>query len=87
MEEISVLGTKAWLTADKTFPAGFEISKFPADSDGIDIQEIQMGNAEMGVNGDMITWRTAVPNPLVLTVIPGSDEDKNLQILLLQQRC
>lgn len=86
MEEISVLGTKAYLTADKTFPAGFEITKFPADSDGIDIQEIQMGNAEMGVNGDMITWRTAVPNPLVLTVIPGSTEDQNLQILLDRNR-
>ena len=86
MEEISVLGTKAWLIADKTFPAGFEITKFPADSDGIDIQETQIGNAEMGVNGDMIAWRTAVPQQLVLTVVPGSDEDKNLQILLDRNR-
>ena len=86
MEEISVLGTKGWLTADKTFPAGFEISKFPADSDGIDIQENQFANSEMGVNGDMITWRTAVPQQLVITAIPGTDEEKNLQILLDRNR-
>lgn len=86
MEEISVLGTKAYLTADKTFPAGFEINKFPADSDGIDIQESQIANTEMGVNGDLIGWRTAVPQSLTLTVIPGSDEDKNLQILLDRNR-
>lgn len=86
MEEISVLGAKAWLTADKTFPAGFAITKFPADSDGIDITEIQMGNAEIGVNGDMITWRTPVANTITISVIPGSDEDKNLQILLDRNR-
>lgn len=86
MEEISVLGAKAWLTADKTFPAGFAITKFPADSDGIDIPEIQIGNAEMGVNGDLITYRTAVANTLTISVIPGSDEDKNLQILLDRNR-
>jgi len=86
MEEISVLGTKAYLTADKTFPAGFEITKFPGDSDGIDIQESQIANSEMGVNGDLIAWRTAVPQQLVITAIPGSDEDKNLQILLDRNR-
>lgn len=85
-EEISVLGTKAYLTASNTFPAGFEITKFPADSDGIDVQESQIANAEMGVNGDMITWRTPVPQQLVLTVVPGSEEDKNLQILLDRNR-
>lgn len=84
--EISVLGTKAYLTADKTFPAGFEITKFPADSDGIDIQENQIGNGEMGVNGDMITWHTPVPQQLTITVVPKSEEDKNLQILLDRNR-
>lgn len=86
MEEISVLGTKAYLTADKTFPAGFEINKFPGDSDGIDVQESQIANTEMGVNGDLIGWRTATPQQLTLSVIPGSDEDKNLQILLDRNR-
>ena len=86
MEEISVLGARVWITADKTFPGGFAVTKFPADSDAIDIQEIQISNAEMGVNGDLITWRTAVPQSLSISVIPGSDEDKNLQILLDRNR-
>ncbi len=86
MEEISVLGAKVWITADKTFPAGFAITEFPADSDAIDISEIQTGNAEMGVNGDMITWRTPIVNTLTISTIPGSNEDKNLQILLDRNR-
>lgn len=86
MEEISVLGAKAWLTADKTFPAGFAITKFPADSDAIDIAESQISNAEMGVNGDLITYRTAIAQNLTISVIPGSEEDKNLQILLDRNR-
>lgn len=86
MEEISVLGAKGWLTADKTFPGGFAITKFPADSDAIDIAEGQFGNAEMGVNGDIIAWRTAVPLQVTLSVIPGSEEDKNLQVLLDRNR-
>ena len=35
----------------------------------------------MGVNGDLIGWSRAVPVPMVLNVIPGSDDDLNLQIL------
>lgn len=84
--EISVLGAKAWLTADKTYPAGFPITKFPADSDAIDIQEAQIANGEMGVNGDLIKYRTAVPQTLGISVIPGSEEDQNLQILLDRNR-
>lgn len=86
LNDVSVLGTAAWLVADKTFPGGFSVSVFPADADGIDIQEQQFANGEMGVNGDLITYRTAVPLSLSLSVVPGSEDDKNLQILLNQNR-
>lgn len=86
MEDISALGTKIWITADKTFPAGFAITKFPADADGLSVTEMQIANGEMGVNGDFITYRTAQGQQLQVSAIPGSDEDKNLQILLNRNR-
>lgn len=86
INDISVLGTKAFVTASVTFPAGFEVTTLPADSDGIDIPETQIANAEMGVNGDLIGYRTAVTSTVVLSVVPNSDDDNNLQILLNQNR-
>jgi hypothetical protein len=36
----------------------------------------------MGLNGDLIVWSKATAIPVTLRVIPGSEDDKNLSILL-----
>ena len=81
MGDISGLGLEVQIVADTTFPAGFTITEFAADSDPLDMASIQIGDSEMGLNGDLITWVTANPLPAVVAVIPNTESDINLSIL------
>ena len=80
-QDITGFGTVVTLIATGTFPTGFQITQFADDSDPVDMSSVQIGDAVMGVNGDLITFSRAVPLPLTLAVIPGSLDDDNLSIL------
>ena len=86
MQDISAFGIRLQLVASVTFPAGITLSQFADDGDSLDIPQQQIAETAMGVNGDLITWSRA--NPLVLTVniIPGSDDDRNMSVLLEANR-
>lgn len=86
MQNVTGFGTVISLVASVTFPTGFAITAFADDSDPLDIASIKIGDAAMGVNGDLLTWARAVPNPVVLNVIPGSQDDVNLSILFNANR-
>lgn len=81
MNDASSTGTKVFIVASHTFPAGFWVSKFADDKDAVTTDNTTLNETAMGPNGDMVFWN--VPNPLAvkLGVIPGSEDDKNLQIL------
>lgn len=81
MQDVSAIGFTLVLQASETFPEGFTISEVADDADPFDIPSIDIATAAMNVNGDMVTWSS--PNPILPTinVIPGSDSDKNLNIL------
>jgi hypothetical protein len=81
MAEISAFGLSIVLRASNTFPSGITLSQFADDADPFDTPSIEIGQVAMGLNGDMVAWST--PNPITATinVIPGSDDDKNLEIL------
>jgi hypothetical protein len=81
VEDVSAFGTQVYLTASNTFPQGFPITQFADDADPVDSPSVKIGDAAMGVNGHLITWRKGVPLPATISVIPGSDDDTNLQIL------
>lgn len=78
---ITGFGLIVTLVATGTFPIGFPITKFSDDSDPLDFASVKIGDTAMGLNGDLITWSKAVPLPMVLNVIPGSQDDINLGIL------
>lgn len=86
MENISGFGTSLIVIASNTFPIGFEISNFADDSDPIDVPTLQIGDTAMGLNGDLITWSKANPIKLTLAVVPLSQDDINLNILLQANR-
>lgn len=79
--DISGFGTVVQIVASNTFPVGFPVSQFADDSDPLDFPSIQIADAAMGLNGDLITWSKAVPVAMVLNVIPGSEDDLNLALL------
>ena len=80
-QDISGFSSVVSLVASNTFPAGITLTQFADDSDPFDQPSVRVGDVAMGVNGDMLTWRRAVPLPVTISVIPGSQDDLNLSIL------
>jgi len=86
MADISGFGTRAKVIASVTFPVGFSVTEFADDSDPVDMPPIKIGDSAMGLNGDLLTWATAVTIPVTLSVWANSDADVNLSILLNANR-
>ena len=79
--DITGFGAVITIVASTTYPAGFPVTQFADDSDPLDMASIQIADVAMGLNGDLIKWAKANALPVVLNVIPGSEDDLNLQIL------
>lgn len=86
MQDISAFGIRVRVVASNTFPAGFTVTQFADDADALTVEPQVIAETAMGVNGDLVSWSRANPLPLVLNVIPGSDDDRNLQVLLEANR-
>ncbi|WP_197328960.1 MULTISPECIES: phage tail fiber protein [Ralstonia solanacearum species complex] len=86
MENISGFGLVVQVRASKTFPAGFTVTQFADDGDPFDVPSIQVNDKAMGLNGDLIVWSKANPIAVTLNLIPASDDDKNMSILLEANR-
>ena len=83
---VSGLGLTVTIQSVPTFPQGFSIDQWPDDADPLTVGDVQVTDTAMGVNGDMITWNKANPIPVELSVIPNTEADKNLGILLKMNR-
>lgn len=81
MNDISAFGLRVQLTASETFPSGISLTQFADDADPFDSPSMQIRDKAMGVNGDLITWSKASPITLTLSMVPNSDDDKNLAVL------
>lgn len=82
MSDISAAGVSMTLVASKTFPSGITLTQFASDSDPFDFADVTIAEAEMNVNGEQVTFSTANPVTATLSMIPDSDDDKNMSILL-----
>lgn len=80
-QDISGFGLQVTLIASNTFPGGLPITQFADDADAVDFPSIQVADKAMGLNGDLVTWSKAMPLPLTISVVPGSEDDENLSIL------
>lgn len=86
MENISVFGIVANITATETFPSGFNVTEFADDADPFDTPEINIADSAMGPNGDLLVWSKPAPINLSINVIPGSQADLNLSALFEANR-
>jgi hypothetical protein len=84
--DVSGFGAQVQIKASETFPQGFVVTQFADDADPFDIPSIQIADKAMGLNGDMVTWSRANPITITINVVPGSDDDRNLAILLEANR-
>ena len=86
MQDISAFGIRVQVIASETFPSGISITQFADDADPFDSPSIQVRDKAMGVNGDLITWSKANPVPVTINVVPMSEDDMNLGVLLEANR-
>ena len=85
-QDIAGFGLEVQIIAIPTFPTGFTLTRFADDADPFDLPAIQIADTAMTLNGDLVSWNTAVPINLTLNVIPGSDDDRNLAVLFESNR-
>lgn len=81
MQDVSGTGIEVTVVASLTFPVGIKVSAFADDADPLDTPELQIAEWGMGVNGDLVIWRTPKAVEVTLNVIPDTEEDRNLAIL------
>lgn len=81
MQDISGFGIRLILKASVTFPQGITLTEFADDGDPFDTASQQIMDSAMGLNGDMIVWSKANPIKPTISVIPDSDDDRNLAVL------
>ena len=86
MFNISGFGLTVSLIASNTFPVGLILTQWPDDQDAISFPDIEIGDAQMGVNGDLLTWSKAAPVKVTLSAIPDSPTDLQLAVLLQANR-
>lgn len=86
MQDVSGFGLRIRLTASVTFPAGITLTQFADDADPFDLPSVQVADKAMGLNGDMVVWSRANPIVTTLNVIPNTEDDRNLAILLNANR-
>lgn len=86
MQDISGFGLRARIVASSTFPEGFTLSAFADDADPFDFPAHVVTETAMGVNGDLVWWSRASPLLITFNVIPGSEDDLNMSVLLEANR-
>lgn len=84
--DVSGTGFSLTVKASVTFPQGFTISAFADDADPWDAPAVDIATPSMNVNGDLVVFSAPQPLTRTLNVIPGSEEDNNLSILLEANR-
>lgn len=84
--EIGGFGLIITLRASTTFPVFMNVEQFADDADPFDFPEVKVADVAMGLNGDMLTWSKASPLLTQLAVVPESDDDTNLSVLLEANR-
>lgn len=78
---VSAGGLSIRLIASLKFPVGFNITALASDADPLDFPEVTIGEAELNLNGNLVSSKTPNPYNVTLNVIPGSDDDRNLDVL------
>ena len=82
MNDVSATGFSLHLRASVKFPSGFQLTAFADDADPFDLPVVTAAEVANDINGNMISWSTPTPQQIVINVLPGSEEDENLSILL-----
>jgi hypothetical protein len=78
-QDISSTGISFRIVFSETYPNGVTVNEIADGTDPLDIPEVQIADAAMTANGDLVTWSAPKPIPVKIAVIPGSENDIALQ--------
>ncbi len=82
MIDVSGFGTGITIVALQSFPMGFSLSQFADDTDPIVFEEVETSDIELLYDGSLFAYDVASAVRMSVSVIPGSNDDINLKILL-----
>lgn len=80
--DVSATGFSLTLHATMTFPAGVQLTAFADDVDPMDLPVAEAAQVAMDVNGNLVSWSTPQPQQVVINVLPDTEEDYALGVLL-----
>lgn len=86
MQNISGFGTSLTIIATQSFPFGFGVTKFADDVAPITHKEVEPTAYQELIDGSLFFFTQAAPVEVAISVIPGSEDDINLKILLQAQK-
>lgn len=86
MADVSAIGITAYIKFSNTFPEGFPITSWADDTDPFDQPALDIATATMNVNGELVTTSTPTPLAPTIALIPGSEDDLNMQVALEANR-
>lgn len=78
-QEVSANGVKLMLFASVSYPVGVEIATFNPGDDPISADDLTIAETEMGVNGNMIVYRTPYAYNMVFNITPMTEVDQILE--------
>jgi hypothetical protein len=78
-QDISSTGISYRLVFSETYPNGITATEIADGTDPLDIPEVQIADAAMTANGDLVTWSAPKPIPVKVALIPGGEDDIALQ--------
>lgn len=86
MIDVSGFGTGITIVATTSFPMGFKLSQFADDADPVVFDETETSDFELLYDGSLFVYDQASAIKMSVSVIPGSDDDINLKLLLQSRK-
>lgn len=86
IHDVSANGVSLRIIASVTFPTGFTVTDFADDADPFDVPETTVADPTMNVNGGLVVSSAPQPVTMTINVLPGSESDNNLAVLLEANR-
>jgi hypothetical protein len=86
MIDISTLGAGITIISLTSFPMGFRLSAFADDMDSLVIEPTEVSGFEKLYDGTIFGYDKTSPVLLAVGVIPNSDDDVNMKILLQKRK-
>ena len=86
MIDISTLGAGITIISLTSFPMGFQLSCFADDTDSLVIEQTEVSGFEKLYDGTIFGYDKTSPVLLAVSVIPNSEDDINLKILLQKRK-